>query len=69
MKNIVTKVGLVVATGVAMVGSVFATGTADTDVTGAVNDVVATFGTVKTAMIAIGVFLLGYAFYKKLRRS
>lgn len=45
------------------------TGTADVDITGGVNNVVATWAAVKTAMIPIGVFLLAWAFFKRLRRA
>jgi len=46
-----------------------ATGVADTDISQSVDNVVSTWGLVKTAMIGIGVFLLAWGFFKRLRRA
>lgn len=46
-----------------------AVGTADTAIQAEVDNVVATWGGVKTAMLGIGVFLIGYAFFKRIRRA
>jgi len=49
--------------------SAFAVGTADTDITGGVDNAVATWTAIKAVMVPIGTFLIAYGFFKRLRRA
>lgn len=54
---------------VALLTSPMVQAAADTDISAAVTDLTATWGVIKTPMIAIGLFLLGYGLFKRLRRA
>jgi len=72
MKHIVKlarKFALPAAAAVACVATARATGTADTDIVGGIDNSVATWTAVKTALIPIGVFMVCWGFFKKIRRA
>lgn len=52
-----------------MVSKAHALGTADPDVSSGVDNTAATFAYVKTTLIAIGVFLVGWSFFKRIKRA
>jgi len=47
----------------------YAVGVVDTAVQGGIDDAVATWGAVKAALVPIGVFLICYGFFKRLRSA